>query len=118
MIQNFNKIEGNTLQMKINDKVALYKIEEVWTEIDSEGDWEGKASLELVSTYNSLTTAVTPMTINLYLKKYHNEQLYRLNVVDVDTNTYLFAVYLSKTMGIMKSAQEFINYLARIDYTK
>jgi hypothetical protein len=116
MIQNFNKIEGNTLQMRINDKVSLYKIEEAWTEVDSA--WNGRASLRLISTYNFYNSAVTPMDIGLYLQKFDNEELYRLHVVDVDTNTNLYAIYLSKGWEALRSAQDFINYLARIDYIK
>ncbi len=116
MIQNFNKIEGNTLQMRINDKVSLYKIEEAWTEVDSA--WNGRASLRLISTYNFYNSALTPMDIGLYLQKFDNEELYRLHVVDVDTNTNLYAIYLSKGWEALRSAQDFINYLARIDYIK
>lgn len=116
MIENFNKIEGCTLQMRINDKVSLYKIEEAWTEVDNA--WNGRASLKLISTYNFYNSAVTPMRIDLCLKKFDNEELYRLHVVDVDTNTNLYAIYLSKGWEALKSAQDFVNYLSRIDYIK
>lgn len=111
MIQNFNKIEKQTLQMNIYNHNGLYMVEEAWVEEDME--WHGRATLKAINRNEG-----APSFVCLILTKNPNKEHYELSVSDMDTNNTIYSMYFVRPMYALESSQNFLNYLSTVIYRK